>query len=459
MKGEEMKRKSYLGMALVMAAALLAGCGNSSGAETESAKEESTEANAGNTSDGGEEAAGDEEGSAAEIEGGEVAITLLNTKSELVEQFEEMAKTYKEQTGVTIEVAFTSDVVGTHLAERYASGNPYTIMMVDRPDVYDFQEYLLDLSGEDWIKDGGDVYGVAIDGKVYSFPMLIESVGLLYNAQAIEDVIGKEFVWEEYNTPEKFQALLDELAAGGMEKPVAINKEDWSLANHFFGQLYNQQGNSAEGSQAFVDSLKSGETKLMENERFNSLMDSFDMLAKYNINGADPLAADYDMNNAYFAEGDVAFWYNGSWVTEVYDKTDKIGIMPLPQKDGSDGANDCLISGASKTLVVDQKYATPEQQAAKDFLNWLVYDEAGWSFMVDDCSIIPAFANIDKKVSAPISVSAQEFIRKNATEFWYQTIPGDHGTQVGAMMQKYFSGNIDRAELAGEIEGYWQGLE
>ncbi len=29
-----MKRKSYLGMALVMAAALLAGCGNSSGAET-----------------------------------------------------------------------------------------------------------------------------------------------------------------------------------------------------------------------------------------------------------------------------------------------------------------------------------------------------------------------------------------------------------------------------------------
>ena len=148
-----MKRKSYLGMALVMAAALLAGCGNSSGAETESAKEESTEANAGNTADGGEEAAGDEEGSAAEIEGGEVAITLLNTKSELVEQFEEMAKTYKEQTGVTIEVAFTSDVVGTHLAERYASGNPYTIMMVDRPDVYDFQEYLLDLSGEDWIKD------------------------------------------------------------------------------------------------------------------------------------------------------------------------------------------------------------------------------------------------------------------------------------------------------------------
>ncbi len=198
----------------------------------------------------------------------------------------------------------------------------------------------------------------------------------------------------------------------------------------------------------------------MDNDRFNSLMDSFDLLAKYNINGADPLAADYDMNNTYFAEGDVAFWYNGSWVTEVYDKTEKIGMMPLPQKDDSDGANDYLISGASKTLVIDQKYSTPEQQqAAKDFLNWLVYDEAGQSFMVDDCSIIPAFANIDKKVSAPISVAAQTFIRNNATQFWYQTIPGDHGTQVGAAMQKYLSGNIDRTGLAGEVEKYWQGLE
>lgn len=451
-----MKKKSYLAMAAIMSVTLLAGCGNDGSGEANESTNEAVQAPA----ESAEESTTENETAAEESESGEVSITLLNTKSELVDQFEAMAKTYKEQTGVNIEPVFTSDVVGTHLAERYASGNPYTIMMVDRPDVYDFQEYLLDLSGEDWIKDGGAAYGVTIDGKVYSFPMLIESVGLLYNAQAIEDITGEEFVWSQYNTPEKFEALLDELVAGGMEHPVAINSNDWSLANHYFGQLYNQQGNSAEGSQAFVDSLKSGETKLMENDRFNSLMDSFDLLAKYNINGADPLAADYDMNNTYFAEGDVAFWPNGSWVTEVYDKTDKIGIMPLPQKDASDNANDYLISGASKTLVIDQKYSTPEQQqAAKDFLNWLVYDEAGQSFMVDDCSIIPAFANIEKTVSAPISVAAQTFIQNNATEFWYQTIPGDHGTQVGAMLQKYMSGNIDREELAAEVESYWQNIE
>lgn len=394
----------------------------------------------------------------AEDEG--VTISLLNTKSELVDQFDQLADEYEEQTGVHIDIQFTSDVVSTHLSEKYASGSPYTIMMVDRTDVYAFQQYLLDLSDQEWVADGGSEYGVNIDGKTYSFPLLIEAVGLLYNAQAIEDITGEEFNWKDYNTPEKFQALLDELVAGGMESPVAVNKDDWSLANHFFGQLYDQQGNSEEGSQEYVDSLMSGSVDLANDDRFNSLMDSFDTMLEYNINSADPLAADYDMNNEYFASGDVAFWFNGSWVTDVYSTTDKIGIMPLPQSDTDGEVNDRLIAGASKTFVIDKEYSTEEQQqAAEDFLNWLVYDENGQSFMVDECGIIPAFSNIDKEVTTPIGVATQQFINDGQTEYWYQAIPGDHGTEVGASLQKYMSGNTDRAGLASEVENYWSSQE
>lgn len=427
---KKFKKAVSIGLTVVMTAALAAGC---------SGKNEDKDADG---KDGG------------------VKITLLNTKSELVDQFEAMAKEYKELTGVTIDVQFTSDVVSTHLSERYASGSPYTIMMVDRTDVYAFKDYLLDLSGEDWIADGGAEYGVNIDGKTYSFPLLVEAVGLLYNAQAIEDITGEEFNWEDYNTVEKFEGLLEELRDGGMENPVAVNKDDWSLGNHFFGQLYNQQGNSEESSQAYVDSLKSGDINLMKDARFNSLMDSFDMLLKYNINSADPLAADYDMNNEYFAGGEAAFWFNGSWVTDVYSQTEKIGIMPLPQSDTDDEANDRLIAGASKTFVIDKEYSTEEQQqAAKDFLNWIVYDEAGQSFMIDDCGIVPAFTNITKEVSTPISTAVQQFIKSGMTSYWYQAIPGDHGTEAGASLQKYMSGNISREEFAKEIEDYWTAQE
>lgn len=429
MRKNILKKLGCLGLMVTMVSTLTVGCAG---------KESSKKGNSDTAKDDG------------------VKITLLNTKSELVDQFDKMSKEYKDLTGVTIDVQFTNDVVSTHLSEKYASGSPYTIMMADRTDVYDFQEYLLDLSDQKWIEDGGSDYGVNIDGKTYSFPLLIEAVGLLYNAQAIEDITGEEFNWKEYNSPDKFEELLKKLKDGGMDNPVAVNKDDWSLANHYFGQLYSQQGNSEEGSQSYVDSLKNGELKLSDNKRFNSLMDSFDMLLKYNINAGDPLAADYDMNNEYFASGDVAFWFNGSWVTDVYEKTDKIGIMPLPQADTDDQATDRLIAGASKTLVIDKKYSSEEQQkAAEDFLNWLVYDEAGQSFMVDDCSIIPAFSNITKEVSAPISVSAQQFIKDGNTEFWYQTIPGDHGTEIGASLQKYMSQNTDRNQFASEVEKYW----
>lgn len=429
-KMKRTKRLVSIGLTAVMAAALAAGC------------------------------SGGKEGQDSENDNGGVTITLLNTKSELVDQFDALADEYKELTGVNIEVQFTSDVVSTHLSERYASGSPYTIMMVDRTDVYAFQDYLLDLSDEDWIADGGAEYGVNIDGKTYSFPLLVEAVGLLYNAQAIEDITGEEFNWTDYNTPEKFEGLLEELKAGGMESPVAVNQDDWSLANHFFGQLYDQQGNSEESSQAYVDSLKNGEVDLTGDARFNSLMDSFDTLLEYNINSADPLAADYDMNNEYFASGEVAFWFNGSWVTDVYSQTDKIGIMPLPQSDADGEANDRLIAGASKTFVIDKEYSTEEQQqAAKDFLNWLVYDEAGQSFMVDDCGIVPAFTNITKEVSTPISIAVQQFIQDGMTSYWYQAIPGDHGTEVGALLQRYMSGNMDREEFASAVEDYWTAQE
>lgn len=449
-----MKKLAAIGLAFIMTAGLCIGCGSKEAPQTSDPAPEA--AAAGNTAKpAGDDA--DSKADAADASGQGTKITLLNTKSELQTQFEEMAKKYQEQTGVTVEVNFTSDVVGTHLAGKYAAGDPYTIMLVDHPDVYDFQEYLADLSGEDWIKDGGDTYGITIDGKVYSFPFTVEAVGLIYNADAIEKITGETFKPADYAALDKFEGLLKKLADGGMAAPVAVNKDDWSLANHFFGQLYDQQGNSADGSIAFVDSLKSGETKLSENARFQSLMDSFDLLKKYNINGSDPLSADYDLNNSYLAEGQVAFWFNGSWATEIYEHTENIGIMPLPQKDTTDDANTKLVSGASKEFVIDAKYATPEQQqAAKDFLNWLVYEEAGQTFMVDECSIIPAFSNIRKKVSAPLSASAQEYINAGQSMYWYQEIPGDHGTEAGASLQKYLGGNSKRDELASEIETYWQ---
>ena len=179
-------------------------------------------------------------------------ITFLNTKTEIQDYLEDMGAAFKEETG--IEVEFYTNTEENHITEKYAAGEPYTIMMMDYPDVADYQEYLYDLSGEKWIGDGGSQYGLTLDGKVYGFPFVIEAMGLIYNADAIEKITGETFNWEDYSNLEAFKGLLDKLVEGGMESPVALNQDDWSLASHVFGQAYcAREDGSEEASLAFVD--------------------------------------------------------------------------------------------------------------------------------------------------------------------------------------------------------------
>ena len=107
-------KKKLLAMALVTAMSLsLVACGG------------------GSDSDSG---SGSSSGDAAASTG--VSITIFNTKSEIQDQFVEMAEEYSAATGVDVEVYYSSDTVAAHLATRYSANDPYTISMVDAKDVY-----------------------------------------------------------------------------------------------------------------------------------------------------------------------------------------------------------------------------------------------------------------------------------------------------------------------------------
>lgn len=383
-------------------------------------------------------------------------ITFLNTKQEVQDYLEELGKAFFDETGITVE--FYTNTEENHINEKYAAGAPYTITMMDHPDVADYQEYLLPLNDEEWAAFGGNEYGMTIDGNLYGFPFCIEAVGMIYNAKAIEDITGEEFDPAAYTTLEAFEGLLEKLVEGGMETPVAVNKDDWSLASHLFGQFYCfREDGTEEPCLAFADELKAGTVNLAEDAAFNAAMDTIDVLLKYNINRDDPLSASYDMNNVYLNDGDVAFWPNGSWATNLYEYTDKIGIMPLPMSGVEEVLTTDLICGASKMLVIDKAYSTEEEQeAARTFLNWLVNSDAGKDFLVNKSSLIVAFSNMNMDGSAPLSASAFNYIKNNMWTYWYQEMPSDHNTEVGALLQKYISNNIDRTGLAAELEAYWK---
>ena len=141
----------------------------------------------------------------------------------------------------------------------------------------------------------------------------------------------------------------------------------------------------------------------------------------------------------------------------AYDYSENMGMMPVPN-DSGDGSNEKLVGGGSKYFFIDNSENTsPEQQqAAKDFLNWLVNDEEGQSFVVNDCALVPAFSNITLAVSDPLGSSVKSYADKGALIGNYNYLPDDHYSKLGAAFQEYLAGQTDRAGFADAIDAYWQ---
>ena len=384
----------------------------------------------------------------------DVSITIFNSKMEIQSQLEEMAAQYSADKGVDVEVYYSSDTVAAHMSTRYASNEPYTISMVDAKDIYSLApEHGVDLSDQDWVKDTAQA--IEIDGKVLGFPVCVEARGIIYNKTAIEDTLGEEFDPAAYATYDAFAELLGKLKDAGMETPTGVMKEDWSLGAHYLQQVYEMR-DDVEG---FITSLHEGTADLANDERFNSLMDTFDLLKENNYAKDSAVSAVREDTEMFLADGDIAFMFGGNWdwsVLAEYDPAGEMGMMPVPQND--DNYNGKLVGGGSKYFFIDNSDQTSEEQvaAAKDFLNWLVYDEAGQDFLVNTCALVPAFSNIELPVSDPLGVSVKSFADSDNLVADYRYAPDDHYAKNGASFQKYLADQIDRAGLAAEIEAYWQ---
>lgn len=410
---------------LALTLGLLAGCG-------------------GNSEEGASAGGGDANG-----------ITIFNSKMEIQDQMLEMAKRYEKETGVHIEVYYSSDTVSAHLATRYASGNPYTLSMVDAKDVYSLaKEHAVDLSDEKWVKDTNQA--ITIDDKVYGYPVCVEARGIIYNADAIKKITGKEFKPEDYSTTKEFKALIEELKKGGMKSPTGVMKEDWSLAAHFLAQVYEERDNPDE----FVRGMSDGSVNLAKDEKFNALMDTFDVLKDNSYSKESAISAEREVTEQKLAEGEIAFLFGGNWdwsVISAFEYTDNMGIMPVPQ-DLDDGMNKKLVGGGSKYFFIDSSKNTSEEQVqqAKDFLNWLVYSENGQKFIVEDSALVPAYTNIKLKVSDPLGTSVKKYMDQDALIPNYNYLPDDHYAILGAQFQKYLAGMDDRAGFADEVMTYWK---
>ena len=391
-------------------------------------------------------------------------ITLLNSKAEIQVALEEMGKAFEEKSGIHVEVMPVTDGDSpyTKVVSLYNSGNPPTLSILDTTDVIALaEEKAADLTNESWTKEAEE-YLTEVNGKVYSFPLCIEGRGLIYNKAVIDEALGEEFDPSSIKTLDDFVELLDKLVDAGIEKPVSLAKEDWSLGAHHLQYIYETYDGTSKGAQEVIEAIKNDKLNLETYDRLSEFLDMFDVLKKYNVAKADPLGADYDEMAIDLADGKTAFWFNGNWAWPNLEeagaeKEDEYGFLPyFLNNDESDFVNQQIQGSPSKQIMMDGQMASEkEQAAAKEFLNWIVYSEIGQQMLVKTCNVIPPFHNNPYEPADPLSRNIYERVQNGEAFNASAIVPNDHWSVLGAAMQKYLAGRCDREELIQMIEDYW----
>lgn len=392
------------------------------------------------------------------------SITMLNSKAEIQVSLVEMAAEYEKKSGVHVEVMPVTDGDSpyTKVVSLYNSGTPPTLSILDTTDVIALaEEKAADMSNEKWLAEA-EGYLTEVNGKVYSFPLCIEGRGLIYNKKVIEDALGETFNPEDITTQDEFVELLDKLIEAGIQKPISVAKEDWSLGAHQLQYIYELYDGTSAGAQEVIENIKSGKLDLTTYDRLDEFLNMFDILRKYNVAKGDPLGADYDEMAIDLVDGKTAFWFNGNWAWPNLkeadaENEDEYGFLPyFVSNDTEDFANKQIQASPSKQVMLDGQVATELQQAAaKDFLNWIVYSEIGQQMIVYRCNVIPPFSNNPYEPLDPLSRDIYERVHEGTAFNASAIVPNDHWAVLGAAMQKYLAERSDREELIETIVDYW----
>jgi raffinose/stachyose/melibiose transport system substrate-binding protein len=186
--------------------------------------------------------------------------------------------------------------------------------------------------------------------------------------------------------------------------------------------------------------------------------------ATYNKYGARPLGSYYDDAHLSVGNGSCAMLFNGNWAYDSLKATsgDKFGFIPVPvDNNASNPLNNKISAGPTQVLIINKEATKEQQDAAKKFLNWIVYDKVGQDFLVNKAQIISAFKNNPYKVTNPLGAAIADDIAAGKTmPYTMNYIPGSNFTDTVAMsVQKYIANKITRADLAKVYSDYFESVK
>ena len=373
-----MKRKLLaLGLAAAMSVSLLAGCGSAgSSSQAGSTGGSST----GGASTGGEAASGG-------------SVYYLNFKPEADAQWQALAETYTEQTGVPVTVVTAaSGNYETMLKSEMAKTDAPTLFQVNGPvGLASWSDYCYDLTGTDFANElTSDDFKLMDGDKLAGVAYVYEGYGIIVNTALLEEAGYTTADITDFESLKKvaedITARKDELGFSAFTSAGMDGSSDWRFKTHLANMplYYEFEDEGYEGTPAEIK---------------GAYLDNYRQIWDLYINNAtcEPSllsAKTADDATAEFLTGAAVFYQNGTWeYTNIADLGDE-NMDILPIYIGVDGEeNQGLCIGTENYWCVNAKASEEDIKATLDFMYWCVTSEEGTTAMAQDMGFICPFKN------------------------------------------------------------------
>ncbi len=321
------------------------------------------------------------------------SVYYLNFKPEQDEQWQELAKAYTEETGVevTVVTAAAGNYETTLMSEMGKSGAP-TMFQVNGPvGLANWKDYCYDLSGskvygeltsEDYaLKDGDAVAGIAY---------VIESYGLICNktllakaGYGIEDI--QSFA-DLKKVAEDITARSGELGFAAFTSAGMDGSSDWRFKTHLANlPIYFEYKEDGIGSTAAIKG-----TYL---DNYRNIWDLY--INNSTCDGKDLAAKTGDDSRNEFLNKEAVFFQNGSWeygnlVGDGKFTDDDLAMIPIYIGAG-DEANQGLCTGTENYWCVNGQAREEDIQATLDFMYWCVTSDQGTTSLAQKMNFVIPF--------------------------------------------------------------------
>lgn len=387
-------------------------------------------------------------------------LELLQNKVEIDPQLKAYSKAWGEANGVDVvikTVGGSIDVtVDQMLTIGYAAGDLPDIFIFPGVDDYKkWSEVILDLSDQEWVDDTAVEF--VYNGKVYGFPVAVEGWGMAYNAEILKKagIDPASLVnLAAYKTAfAKLDSMKAELGLDSVVSMAASISMSWVTAHHNFNSLLSN--GLAYGDLSVVDDLLAGKVDMDRLEQYASWVG---LLFKY-ADQAVLVTGDYDAQVGAFASGKAAFLHQGNWADGNIEGAGATFERAFAPHGSMNDATDGIFVAAPTYYAINKDSKVTE--FAKQFLNDLVYTDAGHNYMVKEAGMIPAYSTVKLSPTNPLSQSVQKWAADGKVYSWSQYYFSEdfRNNTLGPIYNQFAGDSIDEAQFVKALKDAFEDLK